>query len=88
MAQFVKAGSRIINLEHVAHIRVWHREHEDEELIVDVATVATAGKDEDGENVEVVLMLKNEDAEEFLRSVYTRGNFEGHRPASFMAEGP
>lgn len=74
MATFVKAGNRLINLEQVAHIRVWPAEENDETFIVDVATLATAGEDRDGEEVEVIIVLEEEEAAEFLRHVGYRGD--------------
>ena len=78
MPDFVKAGSRLINLENVAHVRVWHREENEDRLIVDVATLATAGKDIDGEPVEVIVVLEDAEAQEFLDRLYYRGP-DGHR---------
>ena len=67
MARLVKAGSRLINLDNVAHIRVWPPEGGDEKLMVDVATTATAGEDRDGSEVEVIIVLEDGEAVEFLR---------------------
>ena len=69
MATFVKAGNRLINLENVAHIRVWPPEGDDEKLMVDVATAATAGEDRDGSEVEVIIVLEEGEAAEFLRGI-------------------
>lgn len=73
MATFVKAGNRLINLEQVAHIRVWPQEENDDVFVVDVATLATAGEDRDGVEIDVIVVLENEEAAEFLRHVGYRG---------------